>query len=158
VEQAASADAVFTGTVAAVADAGGGVRARIFNFDVDTVYKGPVEPSIDVRSAESGSICGVEFKVDERYTVFAQGPENDLSANSCGGNPFVGDINPAKLGLGPDAGQTPGPDTGVHEPIAGIHRPLSPWLIVFTVVVGVVAVAAIVLVARRRRSASDQPK
>jgi hypothetical protein len=149
-EKARSADAVFTGTVAGVTVATGGPQGQVMrfvNFDVDTVYKGPVDPSIDVHTGYlGGGDCGVKFVVDERYTVFAEGPDDDLYAGLCN-KPIVGDIDPAKFGLGPGTHQTP---------VTGLHRPLSVWLIVFTVAVGIVAVAAIVLVARRRRRAGGQ--
>ena len=84
-----------------MSDAPGGARQRIVNFDVDTVYKGDTVPSIDVTTGLGGGDCGVEFEVDQRYTVFASGPNDELYAGLCGGNPVLGDIDATKYGLGP---------------------------------------------------------
>ncbi len=132
-ERAQGADAVFTGTVTRVTDR---AADRIVNFDVDTVYKGERSASIDVHTGFGGGDCGVRFVVDRRYTVFASLFHRALSAFSCSA-PVAGDIDPAALGL-------PGG-------VTGLHRPLSPWLVVFSVMAGVLVIAAIVLVARRRR-------
>lgn len=142
---ATAADAIFTGTAARISDVGGGVGQRIVNFDVDTVYKGAADPSIDVRTGLGGGDCGVEFVVDQRYTVFASGRGGYLSASLCDGNPVIGDIDATTYGLGPGS-------KGFHQPVTGLHRPLSPWLIVFSVAaIAVVAVAFVVTARRRRR-------
>ena len=142
-EQGAQAVAVFTGTAARIDEVG---SRRVVNFDVDTVYKGSVDPSIDVKTGRGGGDCGVEFEIDERYTVFASGSTDSLGAGTCGGNPVVGDIDPAAYGLGPGSGLDP--------PVTGLHRPLPVWLIVFTILAGAIAVTALVLTARRRRRTS----
>jgi len=104
-----------------------------------------VSPSIDVSTGQGGGDCGVAFAIDQRYTVFASGPRAALSATTCDGDPVVGDIDPAAYGLGPGT-------TGFRGPVTGLHRPLSPWLIVFTVVAAGVVVWAIAMAARRRRA------
>ena len=123
------------------------MRGRTVNFDVDTVYKGAAVPSIDVSTGLGGGDCGVEFVVDQRYTVFASGSNGELYAGLCGGNPVLGDIDATKYGLGPGS-------TGFKPPVTGLHRPLSAWLIVFTIAVAVAVAAAFVLTARRRRRTS----
>jgi hypothetical protein len=128
------ADAVFTGTVTRIENA---PSDRVVNFDVDTVYKGEGSPSIDVHTGYGGGDCGVRFVVDRRYTVFGFHANGVLNTYSCD-SPVAGDVDPAKLGLGPG--------------ITGLHRPLSAWLIVFTVLAGIAVVAAITLTARRRRA------
>ncbi len=138
VQRAEHADAVFTGTVTRVEKA---LSDRVVNFDVDTVYKGEASPSIDVHTGYGGGDCGVRFVVDRRYTVFGFRAQGVLNTYSCD-SPVAGGVDPAALGLGPG--------------ITGLHRPLSPWLILFTVLAGIAVVGAIVLVARRRRA--DQPK
>ncbi len=134
-----AAGAVFTGTVARITDDQGG---RLVNFDVDTVYRGPVNPSIDVQTGRGGGDCGFDFVVDRRYTVFAFGSNGTLSAGICGA-PVRGDIDPDAYGLGPGT-------RGFHRPVTGLHRPLSVWLVVFTVIAFAILVAAIVVAARRR--------
>jgi hypothetical protein len=141
-----AADAVFTGTVARVTDNQSG---HLVNFDVDTVYKGPVNPSIDVQTGLGGGDCGFDFVVDRRYTVFAFGSNGTLSAGICGA-PVRGAIDPNAYGLGPGS-------RGFHRPVTGLHRPLSVWLVVFSVIAFAIAVAAMVVVARRRRRAEADP-
>jgi hypothetical protein len=145
-ERAGRADAVFTGTVARITD---GVRDRVVNFDVDTVYKGEANPSIDVHTALQGATCGVHFVLNRRYTVFAFQSKGEFSANSCEA-PVGGNIDPSSLGLGPGT-------TGFQQPVTGLHRPLSRWLIVFTLVAVAGLVLAIAVVARRRRAAERVP-
>jgi hypothetical protein len=139
-DRARDADAVFTGTVARITDAR---RDRVVNFDVDTVYKGEQSASIDVHTGYGGGDCGVGFIVDRRYTVFGFRGDGALNTYSCDA-PIVGDVNPVALGLGPG--------------VTGLHRPLSPWLIVFTVGAGIAVAAAMIVLARRRRASGVQPK
>jgi len=141
-----SADAVFTGTVARVTDESGGLRGRVVNFDVDVVYKGEPNPSIDVHTGLGGGDCGYIFIVDRRYTVFAHEAQRGLYSGLCN-KPVKGDIDPVAYGLGPGT-------TGFQEPVTGLHRPLSIWLILFTVVVAAITATAMVVLARRRRAAS----
>jgi hypothetical protein len=142
------ADAVFTGTVARVTDESGkDVRLRIVNFDVDVVYKGEPNPSIDIQTGFGGGDCGYPFVVDRRYTVFAFNERSgSLYAGRCN-KPVDGDIDPVAYGLGPGT-------TGFQEPVTGLHRPLSLWLILFTLVVAAITVTAMIMLARRRRAAS----
>jgi hypothetical protein len=147
-----AADAVFTGSVARVDDESGDARGRVVNFDVDVVYKGEPNPSIDVHTGLGGGDCGYDFVVDRRYTVFAFDASGRLNAGMCGA-PVRGDIDPTDYGLGPGT-------KGFQQPITGLHRPLSGWLILFTGVVAAITVTAMVMLARRRRmlSGSVQPK
>jgi hypothetical protein len=141
-----AADAVFTGTVARITDDRGG---HLVNFDVDTVFKGPADPSIDVQTGLGGGDCGFSFVVDRRYTVFAFGSNGTLSAGICGA-PVRGSIDPNAYGLGPGT-------RGFHPPVTGLHRPLSVWLVVFTVLAFAILAAAIVVVARRRGRPGPDP-
>ncbi|HEY7283552.1 MAG TPA: hypothetical protein VID47_18390 [Actinomycetota bacterium] len=141
-----AADAVFTGTVARITDDRSG---RLVNFDVDTVYRGPVDPSIDVRTGLGGGDCGFHFVIDRRYTVFAFGSSRTLSAGICG-PPVRGDIDPNAYGLGPGS-------RGFHRPVTGLHRPLSVWLVVFSAIAFGILVVAIVVAARRRRREGADP-
>jgi hypothetical protein len=131
-QRAEHADAVFTGTVTRIQNA---LNDRVVNFDVDTVYKGEASPSIDVHTGYGDAGCGVRFVVDRRYTVFGFRAQRVLNTYSCD-SPVTGDVDPAALGLRPG--------------VTGLHRPLSPWLIVFTVLAGIAVLGAMVLVARRR--------
>jgi hypothetical protein len=132
-ERAQRADAVFTGTVTSIRDS---LRDRIVNFDVDTVYKGERSASIDVHTGFGGGDCGVSFVVDRRYTVFGFRGDGVLNTYSCDA-PIQGNVAPGALGLGPG--------------VAGLHRPVSVWLVAFTAVAVALAVLAVAAVARRRR-------
>jgi hypothetical protein len=131
---------VFSGTVARITDE---LRDRVVNFDVDTVYKGARDASIDVHTGYGGGDCGVAFVVDRRYTVFGFRDDGALNTYSCAA-PVAGGADPAALGLGPG--------------VTGLHRPLSPWLILFSAAGAVLVGVAMAMVARRRRAGEAQPK
>ncbi len=94
----ARAIAVFTGTVARVQNDGTLAGAE---FNVDSVYKGPVAPitfvSTDARAPQLGASargrpvqgafggCGIDFVVNTRYAVFASIEGALLRADVCGG-------------------------------------------------------------------------
>ena len=140
--RAQHADAVFSGTVTRIED---GPRDRVVNFDVDTVFKGERSASIDVHTGYGGGDCGVRFVVDRRYTVFGFLGDGALNTYSCD-RPVAGDVDRRALGLG--------------SGVTGLHRPLSVWLIAFTALAGAALVAALAVVARRRRlrTTAGQPK
>lgn len=138
---------MFTGTVARVDPAANG---RLVNFDVDTVYKGEVSPSIDVFAASARG-CGRKFALDDRLTVFATDAGDGLVLAACGGNPVKGDIDPARYGLDPGT-------TGLAHPVTGLHRALSPWLIAFTAAAFAATLASILLLARKRRTSAGESR
>lgn len=87
-EDAQTASVVFTGVVRSVS---GGVPYGVtcgpgssvaVRFDVETVYKGDVAPSVSVLAAGPGS-CGYTFARDRRYTVFALSVGGRLDAGTC---------------------------------------------------------------------------
>ena len=87
-QTASSADVVFTGVVRSVS---GGVPYGVsctpgssvaVRFDVETVYKGDVAPSVSVLAA-GGASCGYTFVRDKRYTVFPLFVAGKLDAGIC---------------------------------------------------------------------------
>lgn len=70
VEALAAADAVFRGTVVAVAENDLGVRATL---RVRTVWKGPLAPRLDVRTATNSAACGYPFHLGDDLIVYALG-------------------------------------------------------------------------------------
>jgi len=81
----ASSAAVFAGTTVGVDDPQEGKRiissgAEVtWTFTVDTVVKGEVGDTQEVRSAAMEVSCGYEFEEGERYLVFAHEGERDES-------------------------------------------------------------------------------
>ena len=145
------AAAVFTGTLSDTED---GVDIGFDNvtwtFAVDTVYKGDeVTQEQDVTSQTQSAACGLVFKEEKRYAVFAYENKGKLETNSC--------MNTRPLAEGKDL---------KLEPVAtfvasvdggtGVDVVRDPgWDPVTVAVVGLVAVGAIVAIAfvlARRRN------
>jgi hypothetical protein len=125
--------AVFTGTAASVPRVAG--RAVAVDFEVDTVYEGPPGPRLTVHTAAQGAACGVVFRPNVRYTVFAF-RDHGLWANLCS-PPVRGDIDPRRYGL--------------TATLVGIHERLSRWLTALSLI-PLAIIALIVIRARRRRA------
>jgi hypothetical protein len=87
-EDARSAAVVFTGVVRSVSSGlPFGVQCSpeasvAVTFDVDTVYKGDVAPSVSVITT-GGQTCGYTFVRDRRYTVFPLSVNGRLDAGIC---------------------------------------------------------------------------
>jgi hypothetical protein len=133
---ASHADAVFTGTVASVPRVSGQIVS--VDFEVDTVYKGPSGPRLVVTTNAQGSACGLTFRPNLRYTVFAYDDHGILSANLCS-PPLRGAIDPARYGL--------------TARLSGIHEPVARWLAVLSLI-PITLVVLIVIRGRRRRAAA----
>lgn len=98
------ASAVFTGTLIATEP---GVEIGFdevtWTFAVDTVYKGDLTDSQDIRSPTQSAACGLTFKEEKRYAVFAYAGEEDavsddnLFTNSCMNTRPLGDGKDLKL-------------------------------------------------------------
>ncbi len=131
---ASQAEAVFTGTVASAPQVTGQIVT--VDFEVDTVYKGPSGPRLTVITNAQGSACGLVFRPNRRYTVFASRAGGVLSANLCS-PPVPGAIDPRRYGL--------------TARLVGIHEPVSQWLALLSLI----PIAIVVLLAvrwRRRRA------
>lgn len=108
-EAARSAAVVFTGVVRTVSSGGPfGVMCTpessvAVTFDVETVYKGDVPPTVSVLTT-GGNSCGYTFVRDRRYTVFPLSIGGRLDAGICRGH-VEGTIAAADYGL--PAGRPP---------------------------------------------------
>lgn len=148
------ADAVFSGTVADIED---GVDIGFDNvtwtFAVDKVYKGAeVAEDQDVISQTQSAACGLIFKEEKRYAVFAYENKRRLVTNSCMNTRPLADGKDLKLetiaSFEETEGRGPG-GTEVDLEKSGGWDPLAVGA------VGLLAVSAIVTVAlviARRRS------
>lgn len=146
-EQAAQdADVVFTGTLIDADVAQPGITAGTWTFTVDTVYKGEIGREQEVRSETQSAACGLIFKEQKRYAVFAYEQSGTLQTNSCTNTRVVSDSKSLNL-----------------EPVLRFEgTPVAPLPLDQTssgggVIVAVIAITAIVVVAtglgiRRRKT------
>ncbi|MEO3807722.1 hypothetical protein ABGB17_01825 [Sphaerisporangium sp. B11E5] len=101
-DQMRGAAAVFTGTVVAAREVGGGPSGVtppvVYTFRSDQVYKGKAASTYQVATNRDSAACGVNFGAGNRYLVFAaSGPSGllavdpgvDLTTSLCAGNQQV---------------------------------------------------------------------
>jgi len=110
-DYAQQATLVFTGTVRRVDVHSGPLVFSSMDpidvgFDVESVYKGKVTETFQVRTRGDAS-CGYTFVVGRRYTVFPRLTNEQLEAGSCNGT-VEGAIDPQSYLLG--SGYAPGSD------------------------------------------------
>lgn len=55
------------------------LETTLYTFEVDTVWKGPLERRAHLRTATSSARCGVEIELGQKLFVFADGPEHAIS-------------------------------------------------------------------------------
>ena len=72
--------AVFTATVTGIDHHGGTLRVT---FQVDNVWKGPVQETLIANTSSLGAACGYEFEEGMDYIVYAHGDESDLWVSLC---------------------------------------------------------------------------
>lgn len=148
------AAAVFTGTMVEADVAEPGFSPGTWTFAVDTVYKGgAVTETQDVTSQTQSAACGLTFKEEKRYAVFAYDDKGKLETNSC--------MNTRPLAEGKDLKLEPVAtfdameDTDPRTTGAAADES-GGWDPVAVAVVGLVVVGAIVgvalSVARRRKA------
>jgi hypothetical protein len=86
-EALAQATAVFAGTVTNIDVPGGAVISTAdpiaVTFQVERVWKGPVEPTLLVTTARGQATCGYDFDLNQSYLVYAYGSERNLETNLC---------------------------------------------------------------------------
>ena len=150
------AAAVFTGAVVEVEDGVEiGMDPVTWTFAVDTVYKGDVAERQQVTSHTQSAACGVVFKEEKRYIVFAHdGDETypsdvDLATNSCMNTRPVAasediDLEPVREIVGPPL-QPPGDH---------VERMWSPLSIALTALLVVGAIAGAVFAWKKDRKES----
>jgi hypothetical protein len=146
------ADAVFSGRIANIES---GVDIGFDNvtwtFAVDELYKGDVGETQDIRSATQGAACGVVFKEEKRYAVFAYENKGNLVTNSCMNTRPLGDDE--KLELEPIAAFEPSP-----PPFDGdATDQWGPWAIASFGIVVLVALLTIGVFAAGKRPKTKSP-
>lgn len=91
-ESYGSAAAVFVGTVVGVRDNEPPKPAdrrevhwfpRAFKFSVEQSYLGVAGTEVEVSTGQGGGDCGYEFKIGQRYLVYAYRYDDQLSASIC---------------------------------------------------------------------------
>ena len=135
------AQAVFSGTVSSVQSDASGL---LVTFDMDEIWKGPEGAQLTLATSGSSASCGYEFAQGERYLVYGFAQEGRLNTGLCTRTATLASAAEDLAALGPG---TPAPVAPAPAPSTG-----APWLPVALGGVAVVAVAAVALVARRRRS------
>ena len=157
-EAAATADAVFAGTVVDQRPVGsrdrfGAVAATepmpmplggvIYTFAVDGVAKGDVGTQVELLGGGDGASCGMSFGLGERWLVFASWDGAAHTTSLCAGN----------LVLAPDEAP-PLPLAAPTEGAAPSEAPLQvPWA-----AIGVLTAIGALLVASWFAFRSDRPR
>ena len=146
------ANAVFSGTMSEVEEGADiGFDRVTWTFAVDEVYKGDVAETQEVTSHTQSAACGLVFKEEKKYVVFAYMEAGGLETNSCLNTRPLADGTELKLepiaafekteGFGPGGTSDPAQDSG-----------WDPLVIGSLAMVGLVGVMTLVVLARRRRS------
>ncbi|MGH2628139.1 MAG: hypothetical protein ACRDHY_15985 [Anaerolineales bacterium] len=81
-EAIAQASAAFTGRVIEV-DSPAGYEPLIVRFEVETVWKGPVQAEIEIRTARDSAGCGFAFQENVSYLVYAYEEDGALFTTLC---------------------------------------------------------------------------
>ena len=162
----ADADAVFSGTLVGTHDAedGANIQSSIdpiqYEFEVDAVAKGEVEPHQVIFSARDSASCGYGFTTNKRYLVFAYkirnanmsgAPVGSLETNLCTRTEQLGPnqqlpIDAEPMGGAPEEAPAPGIPTIPSLPDDG-----TDWMPLMLALAGAAALAgsAAVLLSRR---------
>lgn len=142
------ATAVFSGTVAEIEPGVDiGFDTVTWTFAVDQVYKGEVGRSQDVRSPTQAAACGVVFKGEKRYAVFAYENQGKLVTNSCMNTRPMPEGK--ELKLDPIAAFEPDPSAEEPDEDAG-WDPFVVGAFGAVAVAGIVSVAALVTGRRQK--------
>jgi hypothetical protein len=56
-----------------------------YRFSVERVLKGEAGPTLSVSTNNSGDACGVDFRIGDRYEVYALDADGTPFATRCGG-------------------------------------------------------------------------
>lgn len=136
-------EVVFSGSVVGFA---AGEPVNTWTFEIDTVYKGHVsDRRLEVTSHEQPTACGLSFKMERRYAVFAYEPRpgESLQTNSC--------LNTRPLKAGEDLELPP----LIQYPIAERDDTASlGWIFLWpyyvAALIGLVGLAVFFYVVRRR--------
>jgi hypothetical protein len=120
-EALAQATAVFAGTVTNIDVPGGAVISTAdpiaVTFAVETVWKGPVEPTLLVTTARGQATCGYHFDLHQSYLVYAYGSENNLETDLCSRTTRLSPILEDLIVLGEGTMPSAQPGTGPAAPL-----------------------------------------
>jgi len=150
-----NADVAFVGVAEATADGppADNQRRTLYTFSVERASR-DTGPTIEVAAwAGSGSSCGIDFGMGERWVVLATRWEGALDTNLCSGNLRVDDLEPAQradlprlLPIVPEAA----PERAPEHVSTALERVLPAIVVGVAVFALVGAVAAVGVVAGRR--------
>lgn len=153
------ADTIFSGTAVDRRESlvgADGIRSSAdpayYRFEVDKAWKGDAYEKTTLSTEMSSESCGADFKMGEKYLVFARKDGAMLTTGLCSGNQsYAAGIEPAAIQqLGEPielrAGSSPG------WPEEGSTVPVYVWVIGGVLVVVIVALA----LARGRRHAAKR--
>ena len=151
-EAKAEASIVFVGTVTQRIGKpeDGSPDPVTYVFAVENVVKGASTPTLRVQTNNSSAACGVQFRVGERYEVYAVDADGIPFVTQCGGTHRV--VDRGRIAKLSTAGKPPGPavvtasasrtsEEDPHMPVEGVIAAVG--------IIGVL-LAAIVLVSRSR--------
>lgn len=112
-------------------------------FQVDDVWKGPIQETQVATTARSGASCGYEFEEGKEYIVYAQGDESDLKVSLCSRTRPLSQASADLEELGPgntlDAGAHPGKESkpqsiGCNAPLHSGPRGIDLSMVVIMIV------------------------
>ena len=151
-------DAVFTGTVTS-SEPRTGSKIRFsaepvtYTFTVDRVVAGDVGSTVEVTTAAMEASCGIEFRADTRYVVFATDSGDYLETNSCTRtepiNATTGFIGGDPPGKSPNEVEATPPDVVLNPRSDSADGP-PPWA--WLAGGGMVTAALGLILVRRRAS------
>ncbi|MDQ4058346.1 MAG: hypothetical protein M3124_04405 [Actinomycetota bacterium] len=152
-------DAVFTGTViASEPPAGGeiwsGAEAVTYTFTVGRVVAGDIGSEVEVTTAAMEVSCGIEFRENTRYVVFATAAGGSLETNLCTRtepiNETTGSFGGDLPGKSPTETEATPPDAALNPTSDSSEgTPVWPWIAGG----GLVTAALLLALALRRASA-----
>jgi hypothetical protein len=155
------ADVAFVGVAEATADGppADNQRRTLYTFSVERASR-ETGPTIEVAAwAGSGSSCGIDFGMGERWVVLATRWEGALDTNLCSGNLRVDDLEPAQradlprlLPIVPEAAQERAP-----EQVSTALERVLPAIAVGVAVLALVGAVAVVGIVAGRRNRDGAP-
>ncbi|MGH2791640.1 MAG: hypothetical protein ACRDJ0_11775 [Actinomycetota bacterium] len=152
-------DAVFTGTVTASEpptgdDIQSSVEPITYTFAVDRVVAGDVGSEVKVTTAAMEASCGIEFRKDTRYVVFATDSGGFLETSLCTRTEQInsttgGSFEESPPGKSPSATEATPSDAALNPTSDSDEgTPVWPWVVGG----GMVTAALGLLLARQRAS------
>ena len=152
-----NADVAFVGVAEATADGppADNQRRTLYTFSVERASR-ETGPTIEVAAwAGSGSSCGIDFGMGERWVVLATRWEGALDTNLCSGNLRVDDLEPAQRADLPRL--LPVVPEAAPEPTSTPLKPALPAIAIGFAVLAIVGTVAVVGAVAGRRNRDGAP-